>query len=137
MFNLYIHFNFLYVDYVQMALCNHTSIHGYLINKKIYGAGSVPSPLSTPSRIIHPEKGGAPVAAPLYKTPKPLPAKIHSPVLTPSVSNYKHHHKRNIITVPAPAPSYIVSPPISNPRGLPHYMNNLLNCVTNEVLYCN
>nr|XP_027192576.1 receptor-like serine/threonine-protein kinase ALE2 isoform X2 [Cicer arietinum] len=108
---------------------------------------SVPSPISTPSSIINPVKGGAPIAAPFYKTPKPFPAVIHSPAhapaaqkgrqlhlapqsltsppsnrenhspaLTPSVSNYKHHHTRNIITIPAPASSYMVSPPISRPR---------------------
>ncbi|MCH81785.1 receptor-like serine/threonine-protein kinase ALE2-like, partial [Trifolium medium] len=66
-------------------------------------------PASTPTVI-------APIAAPLYKTPKPLPHVIHSPALTPSASNYKHHHSRHVITMPAPAPSYMVSPPVSGPR---------------------
>ncbi|KAJ1400670.1 Serine-threonine/tyrosine-protein kinase, catalytic domain [Sesbania bispinosa] len=107
----------------------------------------VPSPMSTPSRSIGWKSGGAPVAAPLYKTPKPLPAVIHSPAqapvaqkarqlhhapepltsspkspsnkenhfpaLSPSISFYKHHHTRNVITSPAPASSYMVSPPTS------------------------
>ncbi|KAJ1433404.1 Serine-threonine/tyrosine-protein kinase, catalytic domain [Sesbania bispinosa] len=108
---------------------------------------SVPSPMSTPSRSISWKSGGAPVAAPLYKTPKPLPAVIHSPdqapaaqnatqlhhapepltsspkspsnkenhfpALSPSISFYEHHHTRNVITSPAPASSYMVSPPTS------------------------
>ncbi|WJX96526.1 hypothetical protein P8452_77722 [Trifolium repens] len=75
---------------------------------------SIPPPISTPSRIINPGHGRAPISAPLYKTPKPYV--IHSPALTPSASNYKHHHSRHVITIPAPASSYMVSPPISRSR---------------------
>jgi hypothetical protein len=109
----------------------------YLTKKYICGAASISSPISTPSRIINPGNGRAPIAAPFYKTPKPFPHVIHSPALTPSASNYKHHHSRHIITIPAPASSYMVSPTISRPRGLLHYLTDLLNCVTNGVLCCN
>lgn len=42
-------------------------------------AAPIASPMSTPSRSFNQTKGGAPADAPLYKSPKPLPAVIHSP----------------------------------------------------------
>ncbi|TKY54486.1 Receptor serine/threonine-protein kinase ALE2 [Spatholobus suberectus] len=59
----------------------------------------LPAPVSspTPLRSINWKKGGAPVAAPLYKNPKPLPAVIHPPAqeaippLLPPTSGQRHH----------------------------------------------
>ncbi|XP_057430746.1 receptor-like serine/threonine-protein kinase ALE2 isoform X2 [Lotus japonicus] len=105
----------------------------------------------TPSTSFNWKKGGEPVSAPLYKTPKPLPA-AHSPAhaptehkarqfhhapkpltsspksppneedhspSSPSTTYYKHHHSRKTIISPAPASSYLVSPPVSKHQGQP------------------
>ncbi|KAK4265659.1 hypothetical protein QN277_026682 [Acacia crassicarpa] len=69
------------------------------------------SPSSTPSGIINWKKDGAPVAAPLHNSSKPLPALIHPPAQAPAAQG--HHHKSNIVTSPAPASSDLVSPPTS------------------------
>ncbi|XP_028751616.1 receptor-like serine/threonine-protein kinase ALE2 [Neltuma alba] len=74
----------------------------------------VVSPSSTPSRIINWKKGGAPVAAPLYRRSKPLPALTHSPAQAPAA---REHHHKNIVTSPAPASSDLVSPPTSVNQG--------------------
>ncbi|XP_024017134.1 receptor-like serine/threonine-protein kinase ALE2 isoform X2 [Morus notabilis] len=58
-----------------------------------------------------------------YNAPPPLSFpnshnKRHNPpASSPSTSFYKHHHARNKITNPAPAPSYTVYPPPSKPQG--------------------
>ncbi|XP_058756140.1 receptor-like serine/threonine-protein kinase ALE2 [Vicia villosa] len=75
----------------------------------------VPSP-TTLQGIMPPSAApAAQKARQLHHAPHPLTS-FHSPALAPSISNYKHHHIRNIITIPAPASSYTVSPPISKPR---------------------
>ncbi|RDX79225.1 Receptor-like serine/threonine-protein kinase ALE2, partial [Mucuna pruriens] len=115
----------------------------------VVSPSKLPAPVAspTPLRSVKWKKDGTPVAAPLYKNPKPLPAVIHSPAqapaarkarevhhapeplisspkspsnevyhspaLSPSTSFDKHPHTREIITSPAPASSYMVSPPTS------------------------
>ncbi|KAI4344515.1 hypothetical protein L6164_011732 [Bauhinia variegata] len=110
---------------------------------------SIVSPASTPSGSFNWTKGGGPVAAPLYETPKPLPAVIHTPAQAPSVhkavgqshhaaersisspkeyqspasspstSFHKHHHTRNIITSPAPSPTTKHQDQAITPSSLP------------------
>ncbi|CAK8564046.1 unnamed protein product [Lathyrus sativus] len=75
----------------------------------------VPSPATVQGNMPPSVAPAAQKARQLHHAPQPLTSS-HSPALAPSVSNYKHHHARNIITIPAPASSYTVSPPISRPR---------------------
>lgn len=61
--------------------------------------------------------------APSLLSPKsPLNRGYHSPASSPSTSFYKNHHTRNSITSPAPASSYLVSPPTSKQQGLVFYL---------------
>ena len=61
--------------------------------------------------------------APSLLFPKsPLDKGYHSPASSPSTSFYKHYHTRNKITSPAPASSYLVSPPTSKEQGLIFYL---------------
>ncbi|KAL2338720.1 hypothetical protein Fmac_013166 [Flemingia macrophylla] len=91
------------------------------------GRAPVVAPLSRNSKplpaVIH-SPAQAPAAQQgrmLHHAPEPLisPPKSHSnkeyrsPPLSPSTSFYKHPHTREIITSPAPARSYIISPPTS------------------------
>ncbi|KAK8466003.1 hypothetical protein PHAVU_009G232100 [Phaseolus vulgaris] len=73
------------------------------------------SPALTPSRSFSWKKGGEPVSAPVYKTPKPLPGIVHdhtqapvvSPALTPSRSfNWKKGGE------PVSAPPYKIPKPL-------------------------
>ncbi|XP_027368756.1 proline-rich extensin-like protein EPR1, partial [Abrus precatorius] len=113
----------------------------------------LPAPVASPIplRRVNWKKGGAPVSAPLYENPKPLPAVIHSPAqapaaqkarqlhhapdplisspkspsnkeyhspaFSPSTSFYSHPHTKEIINIPAPASSYVVSPLTSKHQG--------------------
>lgn len=88
----------------------------------------VPSPTTLQGNMPPSVAPAAQKARQLHHAPQPLTS-AHSPALTPPVSNYKHHHTRNIVTIPAPASSYMVSPPISRPRGLiaTLYLTDLLN----------
>ncbi|MED6216468.1 hypothetical protein PIB30_008168 [Stylosanthes scabra] len=105
----------------------------------------VASPKSSPSGSFNWKNGGAPpIAVPLYKSPKPLPAVVHSPAqapaahkarqidhapepkipnnekhtpeLPPSASSHEHHHWNTTTSSSAPPlPSpYMVSPLTSN-----------------------
>ena len=61
--------------------------------------------------------------APSLLFPKsPLDKGYHSPASSPSTSFYKHYHTRNKITSPAPASSYLVSPPTLKEQGLIFYL---------------
>ncbi|WRX33249.1 Serine-threonine/tyrosine-protein kinase [Theobroma cacao] len=73
------------------------------------GSSSAKSPLA-PKAVRHP--GNSPVSslAPSNKGYNP-------PALSPSISFHKHQHKRNGRTSPAPASSYLISPPPLKQQG--------------------
>ncbi|WJX28310.1 hypothetical protein P8452_17049 [Trifolium repens] len=94
------------------------------------GGEPVSAPLyktpKSPPAIVHSPAQAPSVhkARPLHHAPEPLISppkspfnKDHSPASSPSTAFYKHHHTRNTITNPAPASSYIVSPPTSKHQG--------------------
>ncbi|XVE54082.1 hypothetical protein DITRI_Ditri03aG0053300 [Diplodiscus trichospermus] len=72
--------------------------------------GSSPVISSAPPAMRHPGKSPVPSLAPSDKG-------YYSPALSPSISFHKHQHTRNKRTSPAPASSYMISPPPLKQQG--------------------
>ncbi|XWS70012.1 hypothetical protein CRYUN_Cryun03dG0012600 [Craigia yunnanensis] len=79
---------------------------------RIFFAGSSPSiSPSAPTTMRHPDNSPVPSLAPLNE------GYNSSPALSPSISFHKHQDTRNERTSPAPASSYLISPPPLQQQG--------------------
>ncbi|KAF7837891.1 receptor-like serine/threonine-protein kinase ALE2 isoform X5 [Senna tora] len=87
-------------------------------------APSYKTPKPLPAVISSPAQAPAAPVKQFHQSPEPLVSShkspvnkgFHSPASSPTTSFYKHHHKRNVVTHPAPASS-VVSPPTSINQG--------------------
>ncbi|KAK7411937.1 hypothetical protein VNO78_03381 [Psophocarpus tetragonolobus] len=77
---------------------------------------AVVSPALTPSRSFNRKKGGEPISAPPYKTPKPLPVIVRSPAQAPTSAHNtgQFHHAPEPLSPPK-SPFHKDHPPASSP----------------------